>query len=143
MTPLKQMLIRHEDDRLKPYKDTHGKITIGVGRNLTDRGISRPESMMLLENDIFSIENRFYAERYRWIRCLDSVRRDVVTNMIFNMGMRKFLGFKLAIKAMKARKWKEAENQMRYPNGVKSLWHKQVKGRARELGIMMRTGKYR
>jgi lysozyme len=32
-------LIDDEDIRLKPYRDTVGKLTIGIGRNLYDRGI--------------------------------------------------------------------------------------------------------
>ena len=38
------MLERYEGVRLKPYVDTEGKIPIGVGRNLTDGGISSAES---------------------------------------------------------------------------------------------------
>ncbi|NBW16869.1 MAG: lysozyme, partial [Caulobacteraceae bacterium] len=30
----------HEGERLKPYRCTAGKLTIGVGRNLDDRGIT-------------------------------------------------------------------------------------------------------
>ena len=143
MTPLEQMLIRHEGLKLKPYQDTRGKTTIGIGRNLTDVGLSRAEAIELMRNDIAKIYTRLLTDRYAWVLDLGPVRRDVVINMVFNMGLRKFLGFKLAIKAMKAGEWKEAEHQMLYTNGVKSLWHKQVKGRARELGTMMRRGKYR
>ena len=49
---LKDMLIRHEGLKLKPYLCTAGKLTIGVGRNIQDRGITYQEAMMLLENDI-------------------------------------------------------------------------------------------
>ncbi len=35
-----QMLVRtHEGVTVYPYEDTVGKITIGVGRNLSDRGL--------------------------------------------------------------------------------------------------------
>ena len=150
MTPLENMLIRHEGLRLYPYPDTRGKTTIGVGRNLTDVGISKPEAMEFLRHDIAGIYSQILGGvtrvdrgKHTWILDLGPVRRDVVIMMIFNMGMRKFLGFKLAIKAMKAGEWKEAEHQMLYTNGVKSPWHKQVKGRARKLGRMMRSGKYK
>ena len=36
----------------KPYKDTVGKLTIGVGRNLDDVGIGEEEAEVLLRNDI-------------------------------------------------------------------------------------------
>ena len=41
-------LIRDEANRLKPYRDSVGKLTIGIGRNLDDRGISKEESFFLL-----------------------------------------------------------------------------------------------
>ena len=49
---LKQDLIRDEGERLKPYKCTAGKVTIGVGRNLDDVGISKWESRMMLDEDV-------------------------------------------------------------------------------------------
>lgn len=38
--------------RLKPYRDTVGKLTIGIGRNLDDVGISEAEAEYLLSNDL-------------------------------------------------------------------------------------------
>ena len=40
---LTELLKKHEGIRSKPYKDTVGKITIGVGRNLDDVGLSNDE----------------------------------------------------------------------------------------------------
>lgn len=48
LTALKEELIRDEGLRLKPYRDTVGKLTIGVGRNLDDVGITKDEAMHLL-----------------------------------------------------------------------------------------------
>ena len=42
----------HEGERLFPYKCTAGRLTIGVGRNLDDRGITAEESAYLLGHDI-------------------------------------------------------------------------------------------
>ena len=47
--PLNALLIRHERLRLKPYTDTVGKLTIGVGRNLTDMGLTQDEVLLLLQ----------------------------------------------------------------------------------------------
>jgi len=50
--PLASRLIRrHEGVRAHPYTDSVGKLTIGVGRNLSDRGLSVPEINFLYEND--------------------------------------------------------------------------------------------
>jgi len=55
---LKEKLIRqlreHEGLRLPPYHCPAGKLTIGIGRNLGDKGITEKEAVMLLENDNFS-----------------------------------------------------------------------------------------
>jgi lysozyme len=45
---LRQLLIRHEDIRLKPYYCSEGKLTIGCGRNLEDIGLSKEEALFLL-----------------------------------------------------------------------------------------------
>lgn len=51
-TKIKDQLIKHEGLRLKPYKCTAGKMTIGVGRNLDDVGISEQEALDMLFNDV-------------------------------------------------------------------------------------------
>ncbi|MCP4280350.1 MAG: lysozyme, partial [Alteromonas sp.] len=38
MEQVAQLIAQHEGLRLKPYKCTAGKITIGYGRNLDDNG---------------------------------------------------------------------------------------------------------
>lgn len=50
MTPteFEQMLIRHEGLKLKPYQCTAGKLTIGVGRNIEDMGITEDEAIYML-----------------------------------------------------------------------------------------------
>jgi hypothetical protein len=47
-------LIRDEGLRLRPYMDsaTPPRITIGVGRNLSDVGISKDEAFRMLHNDL-------------------------------------------------------------------------------------------
>ena len=52
MSNLIAQLKRHESLELKPYKCTSGKLTIGVGRNLEDIGITEQEAELLLLNDI-------------------------------------------------------------------------------------------
>ena len=38
-----KMLIRHEGRQTHPYRDIFGKITIGVGGNLSNRGLAADE----------------------------------------------------------------------------------------------------
>ncbi len=45
---VKDQLIRHERLKLKPYRCPAGMLTIGVGRNLDDRGITQKEAFQKL-----------------------------------------------------------------------------------------------
>ena len=136
MARLHDILIRHEGLRLKAYRDTVKKLTIGVGRNLDDVGITREEALFLLDNDIVRVR-REVLKSFPWFSHLNAVRQNVVLNMVFNMGLPRFRQFKKTIAAIKAKKWDEAADEM-----LDSRWARQVGRRARELATMMRTGKY-
>ena len=132
-------LILHEGLRLKPYADTVGKLTIGVGRNLTDRGITREESLYLLDNDITRV-TREVKLALPWFDGLDPVRRKVVLDMSFNMGtgiagVSGLLAFTNTLRAMKEGRYVDASHGM-----LASLWAAQTKTRATRLAKMMETG---
>ena len=42
--------------RLYPYNCSEGKLTLGIGRNLDDRGITEEEALYLLNNDIEAVQ---------------------------------------------------------------------------------------
>ncbi len=134
-TNLRRMLIRHEGLRLKPYRDTVGKLTIGVGRNLDDVGISPREAMFFLANDILKVR-REVKRAFPWFSRVYPARRNVVLIMVFNLGLPRFRQFRKAIAAIKDRRWDDAAREM-----LDSRWAKQVKGRAKELARIMRKGK--
>jgi lysozyme len=134
---LQQQLILHEGLRLFPYSDTVGKTTIGVGRNLTDNGISHVEALFLLDNDI---ELRVFADLERhapWVAQLDPVRQAVVIDMCFNLGWPRLSLFRNTLAAMKRGDWVSAAEGMRA-----SKWAKQVGNRAVRLRQMMLTGQF-
>jgi lysozyme len=128
------LLKKHEGLRLKPYRCSAGKLTIGYGRNLDDVGISEEEAEMLLLNDLLTanieVENRFV-----WFEDLDEVRKAVVVNMIFNLGIARFSAFKKTISLIEEGSYSEAAQEM-----LDSRWANQVGSRANELSEMMRTG---
>jgi lysozyme len=130
------MLIRHEGIRLRPYRDTRHKLTIGVGRNLDDVGVTRAEALMLLNNDIARVR-REVEGAFSWFSGLNPVRKDVVLDMVFNLGLTRFRRFKKTIAAIMAKDWEKAAREM-----LNSQWAKQVGRRARELAAMMNRGKY-
>lgn len=127
-------LRRDEGVRLKPYRDSVGKLTVGIGRNLDDVGISDAEADFLLANDIA----RSVADLDRalpWWRTLDEVRQRVLANMAFNVGITKLLTFKNTLRMVKNAEYGAAAEAMKA-----SLWHRQVGPRAVRLEQMMRDG---
>lgn len=131
---LAQELTRDEGSRSKPYFDTVGKSTIGVGRNLTDVGLSDDEILMLLKNDIA----RVLAELDKaipWFRSMSDNRQRCLANMSFNLGLPTLLQFKATLAAMQAGRYDDAADGM-----LASKWAVQVKDRAKRLAQMMREG---
>ena len=61
---LVEQIKKHEGLELKPYTDTVGKTTIGIGRNLDDVGITEREAEFLLMNDIGRANDE--AKKFDW-----------------------------------------------------------------------------
>jgi lysozyme len=133
MKSIQEQLILHEGLRLKPYRCPAGKLTIGVGRNIEDKGITKEEALFLLENDIRGVTTAL--ERHDWFTKLDDIRKKVVVDMAFNLGVGGFLQFKKLIAALERGDYQAATAEM-----IDSRWHRQVGQRALRLERMMRTG---
>lgn len=83
---LREQLIRDEGRQLKVYTCPSGKLTIGVGRNLEDRGITHAEALYLLDNDIKDFTGEL-LKKLPWTVHLDDVRFAALVNLAFNMGV--------------------------------------------------------
>jgi lysozyme len=134
---LRRQLIRDEGQVLEAYQDHLGFWTIGVGRLIDGRkggGISPEEAAYLLDNDI----SRKAAEldaALPWCRGLDEVRRGVLQNMAFQMGVQGLVKFKTTLGLVQSGSYKQASQQM-----LKSLWARQTPQRAARLARQMETG---
>jgi lysozyme len=124
----------HEGVEHKPYKCTAGYLTIGVGRNIEERGLSDDEIDYILNNDV-NIATDELVDTFDWYADLSDVRQRVVVDMVFNLGMPRFKQFQNMISAIEAGDWSEAAAQM-----MDSRWAKQVGARAERLRDMMETG---
>tara|TARA_R100001594_G_scaffold29664_2_gene55143 strand:+ start:799 stop:1203 length:405 start_codon:yes stop_codon:yes gene_type:complete len=131
---LKEQLIRHEGLRLTVYDCPAGYKTVGVGRNLEGKGITEEEAMYLLDNDIKEFQESLSKE-LSWFDSLDECRRNILTNMAFNLGVSGLLKFKNTLTAIENKNWEEAASQM-----LESRWAEQVGSRATELSDLMKTG---
>ena len=128
---LKDQLILHEGLELKSYQCSAGYLTIGVGRNVEELGITEDEARYLLDNDILRVTKELDSAM-PWWRNLSEVRQRVVVDMVFNLGLSRFLNFKNAINAMQEEDWDEAAAQM-----LDSRWADQVGQRAHRLAKAM------
>ena len=118
------------------YLDTEGVPTIGYGRNLKDVGINPVEAEFLLRNDMQSA--LIAAASFPWFDALSDLRKAVITDMIFNMGLPRFKSFKKLLRAVENRDYPVAALEM-----LDSKWAKQVGDRADKLAYVMVNNKER
>jgi len=131
---LTEQLIIHEGLRLKPYKCSAGKATIGVGRNIEDVGITKEEAMFLLSNDIARVAGQCVAE-FDWFNDLSELRKEAIINLVFNMGLSKFKQFKRTIAYIESGDFVIAGAEL-----LDSNYARQVGNRAVEVANMLADG---
>ena len=129
-------LIDHEGLELKPYHCTADKLTIGVGRNIQDRGITEDEARYLLKHDIKIVEDELLT-RQPVVAGLDSVRQRVLVDMGFNLGLPILMKFQNMWAAIEDEDYHEAARQM-----MDSRWASQVGRRAERLAQAMSSGEW-
>ena len=136
ITALEDQLIDHEGLELKPYRCTAEKLTIGVGRNIEDRGITEDEARYLLKNDIKIVEDEL-LEKKAVVAGLDAVRQRVLVDMGFNLGIPTLLKFQNMWAAIEEEDFETAADE-----AMDSRWAKQVGRRAERLCQAMATGEW-
>ena len=150
-------LITHEGLRLQVYKDTLGIDTIGIGRNLKDRGITDEElewmdipsidtvyehgiteadAMYLAQNDVQIVEKEL-IRAHPCVEELDAVRQLILIDMAFNMGVPRLSKFKKMWAAIHENKFDVAAKEM-----LDSRWATQVKSRSTKLAHAMHHGEF-
>jgi GH24 family phage-related lysozyme (muramidase) len=127
-------LSRDEGRKPRIYKDAVGKITGGVGRNLSDREFSDDEIDLMLDNDI-ALSEAELDKVAPWWRHMSGVRQRVLLNMHFNMGWPRLSQFKNTLAAMQSGDYAKAADGM-----LASVLAQQVGQRSVRLAKMMRTG---
>ena len=154
---LMQKLVAHEGMRLDVYKDTLGINTIGIGRNLDDRGITKDEldwmdypsieyvysdgiteadAIYLAQNDVQIVEEEL-LRAHPCVDRLDAVRQLVLVDMAFNLGVPRLCKFKKMWAAVEAEDFPTAAKEM-----LASRWANQVKSRATKLAHAMHHGEF-
>ena len=139
MTPdsrkkLRDLLVGQESYKQFPYTDTTGHLTVGIGRNLTDRGVSLSEALMMLDDDIMYFTHRLDLN-LKYFADLDDVRKMVLIIMCFNLGVYGLLGFKKMLKAVEEKDYRAAACEI-----LDSKASTQTGERYETLAEMMKTG---
>ena len=127
-----QQLKEHEGLRLKPYKCTAGKTTIGYGRNLDDVGITPQEAGLLLDRDI-SVAYVNLQQMFSEFKSFSTSRQVALIDMIFNLGETRFRKFKNMIAAINDNDWEKVADE-----ATDSTGYKQVGDRAKKVVSQLR-----
>ena len=119
---------KHEGQSLFPYTCSAGKLTIGIGRNLDEKGITKYESEVLFKTDIkesLADLRSIFGDNFKTYP--DNVQI-VLADMRFNLGFHGFRSFKRMINAVEKREWVRMKHEM-----INSMWFSQVGQRALNL----------
>jgi lysozyme len=132
---LEQRITRHEciggKPNLKPYVDTVGKITIGIGHNLTDNGLTLAQVEDIFQSDVHEAQ----ADLQRvlpWVAGLTPLRQEVFVELVFNLGIMGLSQFHVFLNLAQAGKWDAASADL-----LTTKWSRQVKGRSVELAHLL------
>jgi lysozyme len=137
-----------EGVRLKPYRDSRGVWTIGVGHDLQVDptlypqlahlivvGITQAQCDSLLAADIGHVTSQF-GVLIPWWQTLAPLRADVLVNIAFNVGVGEFMTWHHTLDYAQAGLWISCGDEIE----ATEPWASQVGARAQILGAQMRTG---
>ena len=111
------------------YKCTEGFDTIGYGTRLP---LSEKEAEMILEYRLNILKSNLSDSLY--MLDIDKKAWDILYNMVYQMGVKGVLNFKNMIKALEAKDYKRAGDEM-----LDSKWAKQTPARANRLSKAMKA----
>jgi lysozyme len=138
MTPAQRQIIaadleRDEGTRLKPYVDTQGKVSIGIGHNLTDDGLTLSQVTAIFNDDLDEAMREADAA-FPWLELVDPTIGTVVYELTFNLGVGELQTFRKMLAAMEAGDKTTAANELE-----SSAWYTQVGTRGPRLVALLRS----
>lgn len=143
MEGIENYIKKNEGLRLKPYRCSEGKLTIGYGRNLDSvkgeakkfKSITREEANTMFSEDIGTAVNalrKTFDPEY--LSSLSEKRATALIDMMFNLGEGRFKGFKKMIRAVNTGNFNKAALEI-----MDSKYAKQVPNRAKRNADLMRS----
>lgn len=148
---LDAQLMLDEGIRLQAYRDPSGYLTVGVGRNLDTNPLSdaeiaiighdartlpitREQALFLLHKDEMKAISDI-SDQFSWWATLDEVRARAIVDLVFNMGIAKFLTFNNFIKLMQESEYEDAGDDL-----SNTAWYDEVGDRGPRIANMISTG---
>jgi lysozyme len=154
MEPSKELLADISDGegyKKMPYRDTKGVLTCGCGYNLAENmlNLSSVELNYINKNGMSETDAENYLVRcvkicikeieakFDWWSKVDGVRQDAIINVVYNIGLPRFLGFHKTIGFLAHQRYVEAATEL-----LDSKWASQVhEHRSGPIARQLRTGK--
>lgn len=130
---LKQLIVSHEGYRTHLYTDSVGKQTVGIGYNITDRGMPDSWINQQYDEDVAYFDQELRKD-FDWYDHLEDARKMVLIDMCF-MGYKTFKEFERMLQALRYGDYEKAAGEI-----LNSRWAEQVGRRAIENAEIMRTG---
>ena len=132
---LLKQIKEHEGLRLKPYKCPAGRLTIGYGHNIEDNGLSKTACEFILFEDIEEAERNLYAVFGRdEYEKLSNSQKIALIDMMFNLGLIRFMTFKKFIQAIKKHDWESASAEV-----INSRAYEQNKRRYKKIAEQIKN----
>ena len=128
----KALIEHHEGRRTHPYTDTTGHLTIGIGPNLSARGLSADEIDLLFDNDLNMARRALRAFLPGWV-APSAVVRAALLSMAFNLGQPRLMGFVRMRSALLAGDYAAAADE-----ALDSRWTRQTGHRAHDIAGILR-----
>lgn len=129
------LITLHEGSRSKPYTDTVGKLTIGIGHNLSDKGLRPDEIKLIFDHDLQDAWDE--CAKHPWFLALTEARKAACLDLMFNIGPSRFRGFLKFIAAMNAKDYNTAAYEL-----IDSAWFREVGSRGVHLVDLIRLEKW-
>ena len=130
---LLERIKHHEGFRSRPYKCSQGHLTVGYGAAIKDLELDEDIAEMILIRQIDK-RTKQIIKKFPWWKSAEDDVKDVVVEMVFQIGLSGFSKFKLTISHLENKRYGKASAEM-----LLSKWAKQTPNRALELSNIIKN----
>lgn len=143
------IMLADEGLRLKPYRDTKGLWTIGIG-HLIGASIEDLELSRDVVNQIFLEDMGYHWKETceifgeQWLRSQALARQVALLSLVFNLGRTKLSKFIHTLPAIKEGRWNDAADLLLSTKWARDVDPKQREGEGRDdrIANMLREGTF-